>query len=450
MQRMFAPVLRLEIGAGMTAEHRELLSAGLQLEDERDIFEVPGLFALRDLIELARLDRPALRDPVHQPVDHPLLSSSRSVFRAIREAGQLLLQHPYVSFASSVEHFLREAASDPKVVTIKMTLYRTASRGSIVDSLLEAVGNGKHVSVVMELRARFDEAANIRLAELMEEAGIHVTYGVVGSRIHCKALLVVRQEADRLRRYVHIGTGNYHSETARSYCDLGLLTCDETIAQDIGELFNYLTTGFTPWRKYQAVLPAPGLMKKALLTRIWREAELQSARRGGLIRFKVNALLDHDIVKALYAASRAGVRIELYVRDSCRLIAGVPGLSDNIRVVSTVGRFLEHARIYHFGNGGSDQYFISSADAMKRNLEEWVEILCPVSAPPLVAKLNEIFDCHRADRRYSWEMQPDGSYLQRRPAKGTADEGLHQVMISRVEARLGESISRAEKMRRRG
>jgi polyphosphate kinase len=270
---------------------------------------------------------------------------------------------------------------------------------------------------------------------------------VVGLETHAKVLLVVREEQDRLRRYVHIGTGDYHPQTASSYSDLGLLTCDETIAQDIGELFNYLTTGFTPWRKYRAVMPAPKLLKKALLTRIRREAELSRQGRGGLIRFKMNALDDSEIIRALYRASQAGVRIELYVRDSCRLRPGVPGLSDNISVVSTVGRFFEHARIYHFGNGGLDDYFISSADAIKGNLESRVEILCPVSTHSATKELAAIFDLHRADRRSSWDMQPDGSYQQRRPLRGEPEEGLQEMTITRIQETFSELVATVGKMK---
>ena len=295
-ERKFAPIVRLEVGTGMEPLHRGRLAAELELDEENDVHEVTGMLALRDLFEISRLDYPRLHDPPHHPIDHPQLQAGRNIFHTIRDLGSILLQHPYVSFSTSVERFLREAAGDPKVRAIKMTLYRTSIQGRIVDALVQAAQNGKQVAVVVELKARFDEATNIRLAELMEEAGIHVTYGVVGLKTHCKVILVVRQDYTGLRRYVHIGTGNYHTETARIYSDLGLITCDETITQDVTELFNYLTTGFTTKRNYQAVMPAPKLLKKALLSRIEREIALQRDEGGGRIQFKMYALEVGDIV----------------------------------------------------------------------------------------------------------------------------------------------------------
>ncbi len=444
-ERRFAPIVRLEIGEGMEALHRGRLAAELELDEANDVAEVIGMLAMRDLFELSRLDYPRLHDPAHHPIDHPQLLTTRNIFHTIRDSGSVLLQHPYVSFSTTVERFLREAATDPKVRGIKMTLYRTSSQSRIIEALLQAAQNGKQVAVVVELKARFDEATNIRLAEQMEEAGIHVTYGVVGLKTHCKVTLVVRQDFQGLRRYVHIGTGNYHAETARIYSDVGLITCDDTIAQDVTELFNYLTTGFTARRNYRAIVPAPRLLKKALLMRIEREVALHAESGGGLIQFKMNALEDGDIVKALYRASMAGVKIDLYVRDTCRLRPGIAGVSDNIRVVSIVGRFLEHARIYYFKNGGAEEYFISSADAMKRNLEARVEILCPVADPELTQELRKIFDCYDADRRSAWDMQSDGSYIQRHPAEGESGEGTHQMLIAQAEKRLKESLKLKKK-----
>ncbi|HQB38373.1 MAG TPA: polyphosphate kinase 1 [Deltaproteobacteria bacterium] len=439
-ERKFAPIVRLEIGTGMDPVHRGRLAAELELDELNDVFEVPGMLAMRDLFELVALDNPKLHDPPHHPIDHPLLQSTRNIFHIIRDVGSILLQHPYESFATSVERFLREAAVDNKVRGIKMTLYRTSSRGRIIEALIQAAQNGKQVAVVVELKARFDEAANIRLAERMEAAGIHVTYGVVGLKTHCKLILVVRQDYTGLRRYVHIGTGNYHAETARIYSDVGMLTCDETIGQDVTELFNYLTTGFTAKRKYSRIAPAPRLLKKALQSRIEREIEQHRQHGNGLIQFKMNALEDGDIVKALYRASMAGVKIDLLVRDTCRLRPGIPGLSDNIRVISIVGRFLEHARIYYFRNGGTEEYFIASADAMKRNLEARVEVLCPVPDPSLARELRALLDIQINDRRSAWEMQPDGSYLQRMPDGHEPVEGSHRMLIARSEKRLKEAV----------
>jgi polyphosphate kinase len=446
-ERKFAPIVRMEIGTGMDPLHRGRLAAELELDEENDVFEAPGLLAMRDLFELSGLDYARLHDHPHYPIEHPQLQTSRNIFHIIRDCGSILLQHPYESFASSVERFLREAAIDPKVRGIKMTLYRTSVQGRIIDSLVLAAQNGKQVAVVVELKARFDEAANIRLAERMEEAGIHVTYGVVGLKTHCKVILVVRQDYNGLRRYVHIGTGNYHAETARIYSDLGLLTCDQTIGQDVTELFNYLTTGFMAKRNYQKIVPAPRMLKKALLSRIEREIELHRQSGGGQIQFKMNALEDGDIVRALYRASQAGVKIDLVVRDTCRLRPGIPGLSENIRVMSVVGRFLEHSRLYYFKNGGADEYFIASADAMKRNLEARVEVLCPVESPELTKELRAIFDIHCSDQCSVWDMQPVGSYIQRMPDAVSSPCGSHHLMIERAARRLRESLKQKKKAR---
>jgi len=440
-ERKFAPIVRLEIGTGMDPVHRGRLAAELELDEATDVFEVPGLLAMSDLFELARLDFQRLHDPPHYPIDHPQLQAQRNIFHIIREAGAILLQHPYESFSTSVERFLREAATDPKVRGIKMALYRTSRQSRIIDALVLAAHNGKQVAVVVELKARFDEATNISLAERMEEAGVHVTYGVIGLKTHCKVIMVVRQDYNGLRRYLHIGTGNYHAETARLYSDVGILTCDQIIAEDVTELFNFLTTGFMLKRKYSKLAIAPRMLKKALLDKIEREINLHRSAGGGVIQFKINALEDGDVVRALYRASMAGVKVDLIVRDTCRLRPGITGLSENIRVISVVGRFLEHARIYYFRNGGAEEYFIASADAMKRNLEARVEILCPVEPPELTRELRLIFETHLADQRSAWDMRPDGSYVQRTPADGQG-EGSHRLLIARAEKRVKENLKK--------
>lgn len=439
--RKFAPIVRLEIDVGMEPMHRSRLASELELDEATDVFEVSGLLAMRDLLELTQLDFPRMHDAPHHPVDHPQLQTQRNIFHIIRDAGAILLQHPYELFSTSVERFLREAATDTKVRGIKMTLYRTSRQSRIIDALILAAHNGKQVAVVVELKARFDEATNISLAERMEEAGIHVTYGVVGLKTHCKVIMVVRQDYNGLRRYLHIGTGNYHAVTARLYSDVGLLTCDQVIAEDVTELFNFLTTGFMLKRKYSKLALAPRMLKKALLDKIKREADLHRSTGGGLIQFKINALEDVDVVRALYIASMAGVKIDLVVRDTCRLRPGIAGLSENIKVISVIGRFLEHARIYYFRNGGNDEYFISSADAMKRNLEARVEVLCPVEPPELTEELRIIFEIHLADKRSAWDMQPDGSYIQRMPEDGQG-EGSHRLFIERAEKRLKENMKK--------
>ncbi|MDH3297618.1 MAG: polyphosphate kinase 1, partial [Gemmatimonadota bacterium] len=344
--RRLAPIVRLEVSTDMDPVLRGMLAAELGLDEQADVFEVDGMIGLRDVRQIAALDIPRLRDEPHHPVDNPVLVDRRPIFHVIREHGSILLRHPYESFSTSVERLLREASEDPKVRAIKMTVYRTSADSAAVDHLIEAARNGKEVAVVMELKARFDEAANIRWANRLSAFGIHVTYGVVGLKTHGKAILVVRQDYDGLRRYAHIGTGNYHAGTARLYSDFGLLTCDPKIGADLTELFNYLTTGYKPKRRYRKLLPAPKILKPALLSRIRREARHARAGRPARIQIKVNALEDPDVTIALYQAAGAGVPVDLIVRDSCRLRPKIEGLSESARVVSIVGRFLEHSRIY--------------------------------------------------------------------------------------------------------
>jgi polyphosphate kinase len=435
-ERRFAPIVRLEVEKGMEPNHRGLLAAELGLDLARDVYESESLLGLRDLMELVALDRPMLKDSQHHPVDHPDLAQERSIFHTLRDAGSILVQHPYETFSSTIERLLREAARDPKVHAIKMTLYRTASESNFVEHLIEASVNGAQVAVVVELQASFDEAANIRLAERMEEAGIHVTYGVLGLKTHTKIILVVRRDFDGLRRYVHVGTGNYHPITSRLYTDIGLFTVDPDIGADATEVFNYLTTGVNPSRNYKKLLVAPSFLKKAFIDKIEREAALHTSASPGLIQFKMNALEDVDITRALYRAAHKGVRVDLIVRDSCRIRPGVKGLSENIRVISIVGRFLEHARIYYFRNGGQEEYYIGSADCMKRNLENRVEVVTPVESKRLQKRLREILDVQFNDRRSAWDMQPDGEYVQRKPSKKEESLGSHDQLIMLAEKRV--------------
>jgi polyphosphate kinase len=447
-ERKFAPVVRLQVDRIMTPLHRGKLAAELGLDEHTDVFEGNIMLGQRDLMELAQLEIPELKDPPHAPAQPcDLTSHERNIFHIIRDAGSLLVHHPYESFGQSVERFLKEAAVDPKVRAIKMTLYRTSRDSEVIRQLIAAARNGKQVAVVLELKARFDEEANIRWATRMERAGIHVTYGVVGLKTHCKVVLVVRQDYAGLRRYAHVATGNYHAGTARLYTDLGLFTADEGIGRDLTELFNYLTTGFKPRRKYVKLLPAPKHMKQALLDKIDREIAHQDAGARGLIQWKLNALEDVDICKALYRASQRGVQVDLIVRDTCRLRPGLPGLSENIRVVSIVGRFLEHARILHFGNGGKPEYFIGSADAMQRNLERRVEVVVPVEDARLQAELRAILDIQLGDQRAAWDMQPDGSYVQR--DGGPAAKGAQQQLVERTDKRLKE-VTRLKRRKVKG
>lgn len=416
--RKFAPIVRLEVMAGIDPVHRGMLAAELGLDEERDVHESDTLMGMRDLMELASLKIPELDEPAHHPIDHTKLLDRESIFHIIRDSGPILLHHPYESFATSVVRFVREAAEDPKVLAIKMTLYRTSADTMIIDHLIDAASNGKQVAVVVELKARFDEAANLKWASCLEEAGIHVTYGVLGLKTHAKLILVVRRDYNGLRRYCHFGTGNYHAGTARLYCDLGILSCDHELGLDLTELFNYLTTGCRPRHNYRKLLVAPHTMKKGLLARIEREIAHQERGDQGHLRLKTNALEDPEIVEMLYRASRAGVRVELIVRDSCRIRPGLPGLSENITVISIISRFLEHARIYYFRNGGDEEFFIGSADLMSRNLESRVESLVPIEHPSDRKELHAILETQLADQRSAWEMRPDGSYVQRRPSLG--------------------------------
>jgi polyphosphate kinase len=439
--RRFAPIVRLQIQGDMDETSRGMLAAEFGLNEQADVFSAEkDMLAMRDLFQLVAIEMPELHDVPHQPVDHPMLQSNRSIFYTIRDQGPFLLHHPYESFATSVERFLKEASQDPKVRAIKMTLYRTSSGTKVVDYLVSAARNGKQVAVVVELKARFDEAANIRWAARMEEAGIHVTYGVVGLKTHSKIILVVRNDYNGLKRYLHIGTGNYHAGTARLYSDLGILTNDEDLGRDAGELFNYLTTGYTPDRFYRKLLPAPKVLKQSLLARIERERKLHSLKKPGLIQFKMNALEDADVTRALYEASRDGVRVDLIVRDTCRYRPGIAGLSDSGRVISIVGRFLEHTRIYYFQNGGEEEYFIGSADAMQRNLESRVEVVTPVEDQALRRDLRDILDEQLNDYRNAWEMDADGSYMQRQPRTAEEEIGSQQRLAEKALSRAKTKV----------
>ena len=439
-ERKFAEIVRLEVDSTMSQQHKGMLASQLRLDSRKDVFVVQGIMAKRDLREIAAIDRISLHYPPHLPVEHSRMSQDApNIFHLIREEGPFLLQHPYQSFTATVERFLKEASIDPKVLGIKMTLYRTSANSQIIEYLLDAVQNGKQVAVVVELMARFDESANIHWATALEQAGIHVTYGVVGLKTHSKVIFVVRRDYNGLKRYAHIGTGNYHAGTARLYSDLGLLTCDNDIGDDLTEFFNFLTLGYAPLRRYKKLLPSPKFLKKALLDKIKREMEHQAKGKGGLIQFKSNALTDKDIIQALYEASQAGVKVDLIVRDSCLIRPGIKGLSENIRVISIVGRFLEHARIYYFRNNNQEEYFIGSADLMLRNLERRVEMVTPVEHPVLQEQLREILDLQLDDRRGAWDMQPDGTYVQRKPSPNKEQRPAQELLIELSKKRLADA-----------
>lgn len=433
--RRFAPVVRLEVTANTPESMRDYLVRELHFSGPQDVYEIPGILGIGDISEIADIDRPALKYLPFEPAVHPRLARCSSIFDELDEKGPLLLKHPYQSFDESVTRMLREAVNDPSVLAIKTTVYRTSEKSEIIPLLIAAVTAGKQVAVVVELQARFDEAANIRWANRLEEAGIHVSYGVVGYKTHTKALLVLRQKPNgKLRRYVHIGTGNYHSGTARQYCDLGLMISNGTIGADATQLFNLLTSGSLSGRRYKSLLVAPMAMKDALLKKIRREVDHQKAEGNGRIQLKTNALEDEDITRELYKASQAGVSIDLIVRDSCRLRPGIDGLSDNIRVISILGRFLEHSRVYYFHNNGDEEYFIGSADLMSRNLEMRVEVIAPVDDVKLQAELREMLDLQTEDTHGAWEMASDGSYRKRTPV----EDHKHAQLVM-LEAAANES-----------
>ncbi len=435
-RRRFGEVVRLEVAEGMPDALRQLLADELRDATQeniaplgpRDVHQGGPLLELGDLMSIALLDIPELRDPAHTPGTAPaLLDEKRSIFDVIRER-DILVHHPVDSFVTSVEAFLDEAASDPNVLAIKLTLYRTSGDTAIVRALTEAAQNGKQVAVLVELQARFDEANNITWARTLESHGVHVTYGLPGLKTHCKTALVVRREADGIRRYCHIGTGNYNSKTARLYTDIGLFTCSPSIGADLSDLFNLLT-GYSRQKLYRKLLVAPSNMKARFLELIDRESAHARAGRGGRIIAKMNALVHEELIDALYKASQAGVEIDLIVRGICCLRPGLDGVSDRIRVQSVIGRFLEHSRVFHFGNGGAPEYYIGSADWMPRNLERRVEVVTPVEDPALHPRLERLLQIYLRDNRQAWDLGPDGSYAQRRPAEGEKPRGTHAALI---------------------
>jgi len=436
--RKFAPIVRLETESEIRPTHRGMLAAELGLDETEDVFASDIMLGFRDLMEIAAIDEPRLHDPDHHPIDNVDLQDPQNIFHIIRNKGPILLHHPYESFTTSVVRFVREACRDPKVMAIKMCLYRTTEGTGIVDYLIEAARNGKQVAVSVELKARFDESANIKWASRLEEVGIHVTYGVLGLKTHSKLILVIRRDYSGLRRYVHIGTGNYHAGTARLYADFGMLTCDNEVGSDLIDFFNFLTSGCQPVRRYSKILVSPRNMKDQLLAKIDREISKHSTRSPGLIRFKTNALEDPDITEALYRASMANVKVELIVRDTCRLRPGIPGLSENISVVSVVGRFLEHSRVYYFRNAGDEEYFIGSADLMMRNLEHRAEVVVAVEDEDLRQELHHFLEAQLNDQRTVWDMLSDGSYVHRQAAEDGDGVGCQQAMIDAAEKRHEE------------
>ncbi|MCR2051573.1 RNA degradosome polyphosphate kinase [Actinomyces bowdenii] len=438
-RRRFGDSVRLEVEDTISSFTRRYLVRALRLRDD-DVFELPAPLDLNGLNELHDLDIPALKYPRFVPVTARGLatresSSAPDVFAAMREH-DILLHHPYDSFSTSVQEFVAQAAADPKVLAIKQTLYRTSGDSPIVDALIEAAEAGKQVVAIVEIKARFDEEANISWARKLERAGVHVVYGMVGLKTHCKLLLVVRQESDGLRRYCHVGTGNYHPKTARGYEDLGLLTCDRDVAQDLTTLFNQLS-GYAPRARFRRLLVAPRSLRDGLVERIEREVDNHRAGLPAWIRIKVNSIVDETVIDALYRASRAGVPVDIVVRGICGIRAGVPGLSDNIRVHSILGRFLEHSRIYAFAAGGETELYIGSADLMHRNLDRRVEALVRITDPAMVAELEELVTHCASDEVASWHLQPDGTWT--RHAHGPDGERLEDIqdsLMARARSRV--------------
>ncbi len=447
-ERRKADVIRLEVAATMPMAMRDFLMTNLEL-DPADVYEISGPLDLGDLMALATLDFPNLRDQPWTPITPPRLAvldaspkkpkkkkkrkqakRPKDIFAVIRQ-GDLLVHHPYHSFATSVQRLILDAVADPQVLAIKQTVYRTAHDSPIIHALIEAAEAGKQVAVLVELKARFDEARNIEWARKLREAGAHVAYGVIGLKTHTKTTLIVRQEANGIRCYAHIGTGNYHFKTAEIYTDLGLMTCRPDICADLIDLFNFLT-GYSRQQEYRRLLVAPLNMRQQFLALIEAEIAHQQAGREGHIIAKMNQLEDPEIIRALYRASQAGVRSDLIVRGLCRLRPGVPGVSENIRVISIVGRFLEHSRIYYFRNGGEERFFIGSADWMIRNLDQRVEAITPVEDPILCEELRTMLAIMLADNRQAWDLRPDGTYVQRRPAEGEMERGSQTVFMEQA------------------
>lgn len=423
LRRRFGPPIRLEISDETSPFLSQLLADQMGVTPD-EVYRLPAPLDATVLFELGGIDRPDLKFPPFVPTTNRQIaevesSRAQDIFAAIRER-DILLHHPYDSFSTSVQAFLAQAAADPKVLAIKQTLYRTSSNSPIIDALIDAAQAGKQVLALVELKARFDEDANIAWARKLERAGVHVVYGIVGLKTHCKLSLVVRQEADGLTRYCHVGTGNYNPKTARQYTDLGLLTCDPVVGQDMTKLFNQLS-GYAPKSSFHRLLVAPRTMRSGLIQRIRREEEAARAGKEAWIKIKVNSIVDEKTIDALYRASQAGVKIDIVERGICSLKPGVPGLSDNIRVRSILGRFLEHSRIYAFANSDGPQIgegpvsgpevWIGSADLMHRNLDRRVEALVRITAPEQVQELIDYVDLQMADTTSSWHMQPDGTYV---------------------------------------
>ena len=449
-RRVGGSVVRMEIQASTPEAVRETLIRELALE-ENDVYEMEGMLGLGDLMSFMgmNLPLPDLKDPPWSAVVPSRLSLNREpgltrseeitpgedIFALVKDS-DFLVHHPYHSFAATVQEFITQAAHDPKVLAIKMTLYRTSGDSPIVNALISAAENGKQVVALVELKARFDEENNILWARKLERSGVHVVYGMVGLKTHTKIALVVRQENKQIRRYVHVGTGNYNPKTAKLYTDLGLFSCREELGEDLTDLFNFLT-GYSRQRSYRKLLVAPVNLRDRMSAIIRREIE-HAQNGSGRIVAKMNALVDPALIQTLYEASQAGVKIDLIVRGICCLRPGIEGVSDNINVISIIGRFLEHSRIYYFHNGGQEEVYIGSADWMPRNLDRRIEAVAPVEAPEIVKDLEEILGIMLADNRQAWELQTDGTYVQRQPKDGK-EQSTHNTLMEMALKEAGVS-----------
>ncbi len=443
-RRRFGEVVRLEIERDMNPRLRDQLVSALGIE-EIQVYEIDGLLGMDDVVDIANVPGfPELRYPSFSGVTQPRLQPENGepadVMGAMRE-GDILVHHPYDSFETSVERFVNQAVEDPDVLAIKQTVYRTSADSPLVPTLIEASERGKQAVCMVELKARFDEQANIRWAQKLEEAGVHVVYGIPSLKTHCKCILVVRREGDRVRHYVHIGTGNYNPKTATLYTDLGLFTVDPEIGADVAEMFNYLT-GYGRPRRSRKVLVGPFNLQAGLAEEIDRTVDSHTKRHPARIRAKMNALLDPPMIRALYRASRAGVSVELNVRGICALRPGVDGISDNINVISVVGRFLEHSRIYSFERPGEDpRIYIGSADLMPRNLYNRVELATPVTDPRLRSQLTDVLDRALADNTSSWALGSDGNWTRHAPRRGAEPRSLQRELIERHVAGAHEAAA---------
>lgn len=427
-----SPAVRLECEEGMPDRILGLLMRELEISRD-DVHTLPGPLDLSGLWDLYTLDRPDLKDDPFKPTTPPELSTpddSPADVLAVMRRGDLLLHHPYQSFATSVQRFVEQAAHDPDVLAIKQTLYRTEGQSAIVDALAEAAQAGKQVLVLVEVKARFDEQANIEWARMLERAGCHVVYGVVGLKTHCKLCLVVRQESNGLRRYMHLGTGNYNAGTARLYEDIGLLTANDSMGADVSDLFNYLT-GYSRQTRYRRLVVAPHGLRGRIRSLVQREIERVSTGSAGRIVIKCNSVVDPQMIDDLYAASQAGVEIDLIVRGICALRPGVPGMSDNIRVRSILGRFLEHSRIFCFGDDGEGDYYIGSADLMQRNLDRRVEALISIDAQPLKETLGSLLELLLEPSIHRWDLFPDGTWVR---AQGDDLRDVQKELMARAAA----------------